>query len=399
MGSCLHQIENARLLRPSECDTTGRVAPNITVGNRTLSNDEFHIVIGSPATGPQTRHNNTNNLIVYLPGTTDYPALSSCLLQSVALSGKPTIGLTYAYLDRGDTDRNNECAALPSVEDTVECLATQHEDAIYGGDYGATVGNTNKPLWQEIDVRDSILGRLGILLQHLDEMYPKEGWSEYFHRDNDSSLIPNPILEQIIFIGHSQGAGHAAYLAQTKAMHGAVLLSGPQDECVGCSAHNASFWVDGPFKTTSITALAHADDRDDYEPTLGIIQSNWERFGTFSNKPVIIGIADFDVCQSPVLTSFKPALTSSCGRRGHCSTALDDSTPFLENTFGEVTKIYGVDLWRSLVDLDKCNSYDKRGYFDDAKSTMPYPSDLSSRASEKSRFCFALVMLFTVFLY
>ena len=292
VGSCLHQIENARLLRPSECDATGRVGPNITVGNRTLSNDEFHIVIGSPATIPQTRHNTNKNLIVYLPGTTDHPALSSCLLQSVALSSKPAIGLTYAYLNRGDTDRNNECAALPSVEDTVECLAAQHEDAIYGGDYGATtVGNTkNKPLWQEIDVRDSILGRLGMLLQHLHKMYPKEGWSEYFHHDNDdSSLIPNPILEQITFIGHSQGAGHAAYLAQTKAVHGAVLLSGPQDECVGCSAHDVSFWVDGPFKTTSITAMAHADDADDYEPTLGIIQSNWERFGTFeSNKPVII---------------------------------------------------------------------------------------------------------------
>ena len=128
-------------------------------------------MIGSPAL------QRDNNLVVHLPGTTDYPALSSCLLRSVAVSGKPTIGLTYAFLRRGDTARNKECATLPSVADTVECLAAQHEDAIFGGHYGAatTTRPTNEPFWQDIDARDSISGQLGMLLKHLDDEYPNEG--------------------------------------------------------------------------------------------------------------------------------------------------------------------------------------------------------------------------------
>lgn len=395
VGSCIDQIDNLRLLRPSECDPTGRIPENIMVGDTNYSNDEFHIVIGSPATGGDSDvAQGDNNLIVHLPGTTDYPALSSCLLRSVAVSGKPTIGLTYAYLRRGDTARNNQCATLPTEKDTVECLAAQHEDAIFGGRYGATTtGPTNDPFWQEIDPRDSISGRLGMLLKHLDDEYPDEGWGDYFYdsdgtNGSNSSSIPHPIFERITFIGHSQGAGHAAYLARKKAVHGAVLLSGPQDECIGC-ASDTVFWVDGPFNTTAITAFAHADDRDDYEPTIPIIQNNWARFGTFqSTDPVNIGTQAFDVCRSPILTSLRPASTSSCGRRGHCSTALDDSTPSLDNTFGEATKIYSIDLWQSLaVDLAKCD----KGGTDTANITR-------SSASGKSPFYFAPAVLFAALL-
>lgn len=275
-------------------------------------------------------------------------------------------------------------------------LRTRYEDAIVGGQYGATTTRpTNEPLWQEIDARDSISGRLGMLLKHLDDEYPIEGWGDYFFIEStNSSSIPTPIFEKITFIGHSQGAGHAAYLARTRAVHGAVLLSGPQDECVGCAVET-SFWVDGPFHTTAIAAFAHADDRNEYEPTLPIIQSNWARFGTFpSTNPFTIGTEAFDVCRSPILTSLRPASTSSCGRKGHCSTALDDSTPFLENTFGGASKIYGIDLWRSLaVDVVKCSrSFDKKGA-DTANGTPPLST--SSSASGKSLVvCSILTMVF-----
>lgn len=449
VGSCVDQLiddsnseSKLRLLRirPSECDPTGRVGPNITVANSIMGNDEFHFVIGRPCSasallddascasaisgdvedGCRDTHahvrninNNSSNLrnslIVHLPGTTDHPSLSSCLLRSVAASGNPTIGLTYAYLRRGDTARNDLCGTLPTVEDTVECLAQQHEDALFGGRYGAsaTTGPTGgadvEAFWQEIDARDSISGRLGMLLRHLDEEYPDEGWGDYYYYSSSKSAtnfpntIPNPIFERITFIGHSQGAGHAAYLARMRAVRGAALLSGPQDECVGC-ATDTTFWVDGPFNSTAITALAHADDGDEYEPTLPIIRSNWARFGTFpSTDPVDIGTASYDVCRSPIVTSLRPASTSSCGRRGHCSTALDDSTPFLETTFGEAIKVYGIDLWRSLaVDLVKCHrpcGHKGLGQtLTDTATLTPPPS--TSSANEKSLFCFALLTLF-----
>ena len=47
---CTANISNLKLLRPSECDPTGRVGPDITVGSTVYNNDEAHFVIGSPKT-------------------------------------------------------------------------------------------------------------------------------------------------------------------------------------------------------------------------------------------------------------------------------------------------------------------------------------------------------------
>ncbi len=47
---CTADISNLKLLRPSECDPTGRVGPDVTVGSTVYNNDEAHFVIGSPKT-------------------------------------------------------------------------------------------------------------------------------------------------------------------------------------------------------------------------------------------------------------------------------------------------------------------------------------------------------------
>ena len=47
---CTANISNLKFLRPSECDPTGRVGPDITVGSTVYNNDEAHFVIGSPKT-------------------------------------------------------------------------------------------------------------------------------------------------------------------------------------------------------------------------------------------------------------------------------------------------------------------------------------------------------------
>mmetsp|Transcript_23925 Transcript_23925/g.35696 ORF Transcript_23925/g.35696 Transcript_23925/m.35696 type:complete len:84 (+) Transcript_23925:226-477(+) len=48
---CTADIEGLRQLRPSECDPTGRVGPDIQVGSTIYNNDEAHFVIGSPRVG------------------------------------------------------------------------------------------------------------------------------------------------------------------------------------------------------------------------------------------------------------------------------------------------------------------------------------------------------------
>jgi len=287
-----------------------------------------------------------------------------CLLQSVASVGVPTIGLTYGYLSRGDGFRNTRCDSLPTTEEKVECLTEHHNDAIYGGTYGAVRVYNDAEFWAPVDPRDSISGRLGLLLAKLDMEYPTEGWSTYYSAATGSypDSLPMPNWSKIAFMGHSQGAGHAAFLAQTKVIAGAVMVSGPQDECISCPS-GTKFWIDDDFKTKSVTAFAHGDASESFlEPTLPIMKDNWERMaksGTVSwSYPLEVvdtgAYGSYDVCKTPIVSSIAPSATSPCGRKGHCATALDDSAPVLKDTSGENVYIFGLDIWASIADVGEC---------------------------------------------
>lgn len=369
---CTADIDNLTLIKPSECDPTGRVGPDITVGSTVYTNDEDHFVIGSPALmssskesrrlkgGKGKKGGHDDSIIVYLPGTTDWPGLSSCLLQSVASNGIPTIGLTYGYLRRGDGFRNTRCASLlPDMDATVECLTEQHNDAIFGGTYGADRTYNGAEFWQSVDPRDSIAGRLGLLLAQLDEISPDGGWDAYYTAGAGSypDSLPMPKWSMITFMGHSQGAGHSAYLAATQDVHGAVLVSGPQDECEDCP-EGTKFWIDEKFKSTKITAFAHGDATESFlEPTLPIMEDNWARMGVW-DKPLMVKNVDdyvhYDVCKTPIVSKIAPSATSPCGRKGHCATALDDSAPVLANTDEKNVYIFAMDIWSTIADVDKC---------------------------------------------
>lgn len=49
-------------MKPSECDPTGRVGPDITVGSTVYNNNEAHFVIGSPIAASMTGRNLRRNL-------------------------------------------------------------------------------------------------------------------------------------------------------------------------------------------------------------------------------------------------------------------------------------------------------------------------------------------------
>jgi hypothetical protein len=401
---CTEDIENLRLLKPSECDPTGRVGPDITVGSTVYNNDEAHFVIGSPKTkkkpkkpkkggnrnrdlqedlswdewddndhqggkirrlkkGKKGKKGKKPVLMVYLPGTTDWPGLSSCLIQAAAATGNPTIGLTYGYLSRGDSFRNTRCASLENLDDQVECLTEQHNDAIFGGTYGAERIYSEAEFWAPVDPLDSIVGRLGLLLMKLHELYPKEGWNHYYKKPKqDYPATPRLNWKLLAFMGHSQGAGHAAFLAQIKKLGGAVMISGPQDECEGCPA-NTPFWIDEPYKTKSVTAFAHGDATESFlEPSLPVMEDNWNRMAkteTISwDYPVSVvdtgAYTTYDVCNTPIVSFLAPSAMSPCGRKGHCSTALDDSAPVLSNTSGEDVYIFAMNIWTEISDVAKC---------------------------------------------
>jgi len=353
---CTDGIKDLIKIKPSEA--SGLVPPNITVGGFEYNGDAEHFVMGT------TTSKHKNRVLVYLPGTTDRPELSSCLLKSVAATlPYPTIGLSYAYLSSGDKFRNGKCQ-LVGEEDglpaQVDCLTQQHKDAIDGGTYGNTHFKEGKPFWDSVDPSNSITARLGFLLKHLDETIPNSGWDRLYDNDINPSF-PTPKWGRLEFMGHSQGAGHAAYLGQTQNIQGAIMVSGPQDQCIGCPV-NTSFWIDEDYTSKKYTAFASG-----VEPLVGVMQDNWNRMTDAGattwtrTSPKGVGFAiDRDIdgkelapCDGPLLTYIIPASTSTCGGKEHCSTAIDDSVPFIEKSNGSRKYLYENSVWPSIARVNK----------------------------------------------
>lgn len=83
---------------------------------------------------------------------------------------------------------------------------------------------TGAPVSGKISVNrdNSILNRLNKLLAYLVKQDPDGGWSEFYANGQ-------PVWGRIVVAGHSQGAGHAAYLGKMFATDEVLMFSGPQD--------------------------------------------------------------------------------------------------------------------------------------------------------------------------
>lgn len=82
---------------------------------------------------------------------------------------------------------------------------------------GAPVSDTIK-----VEPANSILNRLEKLLAYLAKQDPDGGWGEFM-------TDGQPAWSRFVVAGHSQGAGHAAYLGKLFAVDAVLMFSGPQD--------------------------------------------------------------------------------------------------------------------------------------------------------------------------
>lgn len=103
----------------------------------------------------------------------------------------------------------------------------------------------------KVSKEDSIEFRITFLLRHLASKHPKQ-WGKFLHgKEVDWS--------KVVAAGHSQGAGHVAFLAKAHALQGAILLAGPQD--IFADGRTAT-WLQRPSLTSSnrFYALLHKKD-------------------------------------------------------------------------------------------------------------------------------------------
>ena len=230
-------------------------------------------------------------LFVFLPGTGGPAGAYRLLLRNAAAGGYHAIGLSY----RNEVAVNDLCTVGEAG-----CHAAVRNEVITGEDTSPLV---------EITRADSIDHRLVAALQYL-------GWDEYL---DDVALR----WTDITVAGHSQGGGHAAFIAQLREVNRAVLFA----------ATEPADWTEEALATDveRLFGFVHADD-----PQRDAMVLSWERLGVPGD---IVVVEDVE----PPYDDSHQLQTSLTAENAHGAVAVDIATPL----DGDVP-VYG-DVWCYVV--------------------------------------------------
>lgn len=157
-----------------------------------------HIALYDPAV--PSRH----KLLLMMEGT-GATAMSCRTFDSCFASmGYHVISLDYL---------NNVITTVCSSSTDSSCFDGFRQEIIFGSPVSSKV---------EVDSINCIVSRLSKLLHYLAENDKAGRWDEFISGGA-------PRWDKIIAAGHSQGAGHAAYLGKSFRLAGVLMFSGPQD--------------------------------------------------------------------------------------------------------------------------------------------------------------------------
>ncbi len=125
----------------------------------------------------------------------------------------------------------------------------------------------------DVDEDDSIRNRVATLLAHLAAR--GEPWATV------ASRLAAHDYARVAIAGHSQGAGHALYLAREEAAERVVMLAGPAETVSGGASGRAPTpWIAALRATPLPTArrLAYIHDDDSFQGVAGVL-ANWDAAG------------------------------------------------------------------------------------------------------------------------
>lgn len=120
----------------------------------------------------------------------------------------------------------------------------------------------------EVSPADSIRNRLVKLIAYLDSQYPSEGWRAYL-AGNDLAY------SSIVFAGHSQGGGFAAYIAKYHEVQRVIMFSSVVDAAEG-NPPIPALWVSTGHVTPTdrYYGFGHVSDR--FAPKIAV---DWYALG------------------------------------------------------------------------------------------------------------------------
>jgi len=142
-----------------------------------------------------------NKLFVFLPGTTGTPYYYRLVLKKAAEMGYHAIGLMY-----------------PNGSDLYSAAASNPDLTAFGRGRKEIFEGTDEIFGVSVNPSNAIKNRLYKLLVYLNDRYPNQQWSQYLQ----SNTID---WSKCVLSGHSQGGGHAFYIAKQVAVSRAISFS------------------------------------------------------------------------------------------------------------------------------------------------------------------------------
>jgi len=162
----------------------------------------------------------------------------------------------YSTLREFAADLGYDVIKLSYVDSIAAATFTNSNDSLVFNKYREEI-NFGSPVSPDItvDTLNSIYTRFLKLLQYLDVNYPTQNWGQYL-------LSPTSIdWSKIAIGGHSQGAGHASYLAKHFIMDRVLMFSGPNDYSTTFS--NSANWLRQPGVTPTTKHFVYLSLNDE----------------------------------------------------------------------------------------------------------------------------------------
>jgi pimeloyl-ACP methyl ester carboxylesterase len=173
------------------------ISPGAT-DNRILIVHGPHIAVRDPV-APSRRQ-----LVLMIEGTGDLAVRMRPIDSCFATMGFHVISIDYP---------NNVNSITCSNSTDSSCFDDFRQEINFGTPVSTVV---------QVDSANSIVNRFSKLLIYLAKHDPAGGWAAFLKGNQ-------PRWDKVIVAGHSQGAGHAAYLGKCFKLAGVLMFSGPQD--------------------------------------------------------------------------------------------------------------------------------------------------------------------------
>lgn len=252
-----------------------------------------------------TRISPKNLLFVFLPGTSGFPSVYTLIAKKAASLGYHAIGLMY-----------------PNGSEMYMASGSNPDNTSFGRCRQEIFDGSDQSLAISINAENCITGRLNKLLQYLNANYPTQHWGQF--------LVNGQIdWSKCVVAGHSQGGGHALYIAKKISVSKAISFASIDwNTYLGASAS----WIFDPG-ATPVSKLYSINSTNDQVFSYTNMQIQLGQLGILGNPVSIDNIASPYGGTHRLITSATPAISLLVP--DHNITCLDQYIPNLPS--GAVT--------------------------------------------------------------